>query len=379
MKRCFALLTALCFLLPLGWVRVEAQEFSTSATAAVVYNPDSGEYLYTQNESQTLPMASTTKIMTALITLEQPDLEEVFPVDSQAIHVEGSSMGLTEGATVSLLDLAKGMLSVSGNDAANAAAVRIAGSISQFAELMNQKAAQLGLENTHFVTPSGLHHDDHYTTAADLAKLAAAALDNQLFAQICSSPTVTATVSGQQRTYKNNNKLLSAYPGCIGVKTGFTDEAGRCLVSAARQDGVTLVAVTLRDPNDWADHTQLLNYGFSQVEPVQLTTAGENVTLNVTGGQAAAISAVPGEEIWRGIRPEQLSQVERRIYADPFLYAPVAVGEEVGRVEYYLNGRKLAETTLLAAEGSQQAQFTEEPAQPQSWWEKFLAWLGIGS
>ena len=217
MKRCFALLTALCFLLPLGWVRVEAQELSTSATAAVVYNPDSGEYLYTQNESQQLPMASTTKIMTALITLEQPDLEEVFPVDTQAIHVEGSSMGLTEGATVSLLDLAKGMLSVSGNDAANAAAVRIAGSIPQFAELMNQKAAQLGLENTHFVTPSGLHHDDHYTTAADLAKLAAAALDNQLFAQICSSPTVTATVSGQQRTYKNNNKLLSAYPCCIGV------------------------------------------------------------------------------------------------------------------------------------------------------------------
>ncbi len=130
MKKCFAWLTALCLMLPFGWVTVGAEEFSTSATAAVVYNPDSGEFLYTQNETQTLPMASTTKIMTALITLEQPDLEEVFPVDSQAIHVEGSSMGLTEGATVSLLDLAKGMLSVSGNDAANAAAVRIAGSIS---------------------------------------------------------------------------------------------------------------------------------------------------------------------------------------------------------------------------------------------------------
>ena len=216
------------------------------------------------------------------------------------------------------------------------------------------------------------------TTAADLAKLAAAALDNELFAQICSSPTVTATVSGQQRTYKNNNKLLSAYPGCIGVKTGFTDEAGRCLVSAARQDGVTLVAVTLHDPNDWADHTQLLNEGFSQVEPVQLTTAGENVTLNVTGGQAAAVSAVPGEELWRGITPQQLSQVEQRVYADPFLYAPVAVGEEVGRVEYYLNGRKLAETSLLAAEGTQRAQVTEQPDQPQSWWEKFLSWLGLG-
>ena len=364
-------------MLPFGWVTVEAQEPSTTATAAVVYNPDSGEFLYTQNETQPLPMASTTKIMTTLITLEQPNLEEVFTVDSQAIHVEGSSMGLTEGATVSLLDLAKGMLSVSGNDAANAAAVRIAGSIPQFAELMNQKAAELGLSNTHFVTPSGLHHDDHYTTAADLAKLAAAALDNELFAQICSSTTVTATVSGQQRTYKNNNKLLSAYPGCIGVKTGFTDEAGRCLVSAARQEGVTLIAVTLHDPNDWADHTQLLNYGFSQVEPVQLTTAGENVTLKVTGGQAATISAVPGEEIWRGITPAQLSQVQRRVYAEPFLYAPVAVGDPVGRVEYYLNGRKLGQATLLAAEGTQCAQQTEEPAQPQSWWEKFLSWLGL--
>lgn len=378
MKQCFAWLTALCLVLPLCWVSVQAETPSTSATAAVVYNPDSGEYLYTQNETQTLPMASTTKIMTTLITLEQPNLEEVFTVDSQAIQVEGSSMGLTQGATVSLLDLAKGMLSVSGNDAANAAAVRIAGSITQFAELMNQKAAELGLENTHFVTPSGLHHDDHYTTAADLAKLAAAALDNELFVQICSSPTVTATVSGQQRTYKNNNKLLSAYPGCIGVKTGFTDEAGRCLVSAARQDGVTLIAVTLHDPNDWADHTQLLNYGFSQVEPVQLTTAGENVTLKVTGGEAVSISAVPGEEIWRGITPQQLSQVEKRVYAAPFLYAPVSVGEEVGRIEYYLNGRKLAQAPLLAAEATGRAQFTEEPAQPQSWWEKFLSWLGLG-
>ncbi len=378
MKQCFACLAALCLVLPLCWVPVQAEAPTISATAAVVYNPDSGEYLYTQNETQTLPMASTTKIMTTLITLEQPNLEEVFTVDSQAIQVEGSSMGLTEGATVSLLDLAKGMLSVSGNDAANAAAVRIAGSLPRFAELMNQKAAQLGLENTHFVTPSGLHHDDHYTTAADLAKLAAAALDNELFAQICSSATITATVSGQQRTYQNSNKLLSAYPGCIGVKTGFTDEAGRCLVSAARQDGVTLIAVTLHDPNDWADHTQLLNYGFSQVEPVQLTTAGENVTLKVTGGEAESISAVPGEEIWRGITAQQLSQVEQRVYADPFLYAPVSVGEEVGRIEYYLNGRKLAQAPLLAAEATERAQVAEEPAQPQSWWEKFLSWLGLG-
>lgn len=141
MKQCFACLAALCLVLPLCWVPVQAEAPTTSATAAVVYNPDSGEYLYTQNETQTLPMASTTKIMTTLITLEQPNLEEVFTVDSQAIQVEGSSMGLTEGATVSLLDLAKGMLSVSGNDAANAAAVRIAGSLPRFAELMNQKAA----------------------------------------------------------------------------------------------------------------------------------------------------------------------------------------------------------------------------------------------
>ena len=376
MKKCVAFLTALCFMLPFCWVTVGAQP-STSATAAVVYNPDSGEFLYAQNETQQLPMASTTKIMTALITLEQPNLDEVFTVDSQAIRVEGSSMGLTEGATVSLLDLAKGMLSVSGNDAANAAAVRIAGSLEGFAQLMNQKARELGLSNSHFVTPSGLHHDEHYTTAADLAKLAAAALDNELFAQICSSSTITATVNGQQRTYTNTNKLLSAYPDCIGVKTGFTDEAGRCLVSAARQDGVTLIAVTLHDPNDWADHTELLNYGFSQVEPVQLTTAGENVTLKVTGGNNAAITAVPGEELWRGILPQQLSQVEQRVYADPFLYAPVAVGEEVGRIEYYLNGRKLAQAPLLAAQECQQAQYTEEPPKQESWWDQFLSWLGL--
>lgn len=249
-------------------VRSEPQ---IAARAAVVVEYETGKVLYEKNADLELPMASTTKIMTTLLTLESGDIDEWFTVDSEAIKVEGSSMGLSEGKIVTRRILAYGMMLPSGNDAANAAAVAVAGSIEDFVELMNEKAENFGLTNTHFATPSGLddYTDEHYSTALDMANLTRLALSNEIFREICGTKSICLQFGdGESFWLSNSNKLLSSCDGVIGVKTGFTDKAGRCLVSACERDGVTLICVTLSDPNDWYDHTNLYDYCFQMAGAV---------------------------------------------------------------------------------------------------------------
>ena len=207
----------------------------TSAKAAVLINGDTGEIIYSYNENEKLPMASTTKIMTALILCETADLSEEITVTADMLKVEGSSMGLLAGDRVTYHDLLYGMMLASGNDAANVTAISIAGSVEKFAKMMNRRAEELGLKNTHFVTPSGLDADGHYTTAYDLALLAAFALKNEDFAKAASSKSAVLNYGNPpyRRTLTNHNKLLSSFEGAVGVKTGFTKKSGRCLVSAA--------------------------------------------------------------------------------------------------------------------------------------------------
>ena len=216
------------------------------------------EVFFSQNADEHLPMASTTKIMTTLLCLESGDLDTPFPVDNNAIQVEGSSMGLVKDDIVTKRSLCYGMLLPSGNDAAGATAVKLAGSLSAFADLMNERAAQLGMQNTHFVTPSGLHDEQHYSTAYDMALLGCAAVNEPTLRRTAS--TRTAVIGG--RTLTNHNKLLSRLDGCVGLKTGYTKAAGRTLVSCAEQAGHRLVAVTLRDGDDWNDHEALYRWGF---------------------------------------------------------------------------------------------------------------------
>ena len=236
-----------------------AEQPEVSAVSSVLMEAVTGEVLYEKNAWEPHPMASTTKIMSALLCLESGDLDTEFTVDSQAIQVEGSSMGLVEGDTVTKRALCYGMLLPSGNDAAGAAAVRVAGSIPAFVAQMNERAAALGLTQTHFANPHGLDSGENYSTALDLAHLAQAALQNAQLRAVVS--TKTAVCAG--RTLTNHNKLLWRYDGCIGVKTGYTRHAGRILVSAAERDGRMLIAVTISDPDDWRDHTALLDYGFA--------------------------------------------------------------------------------------------------------------------
>ena len=221
-----------------------------SAQSAVVLHMDSGEILYEKNAREQRAMASTTKIMTALLTLEAAALENPeVEITQEMVLVEGSSMGLRAGDRLTLRDLAAGMLLASGNDAANAAAIAVGGSVEKFVARMNQRAGELDLSDTHFETPSGLDGENHYSTALDMAKLGIAAMSNPDFAEIAGSQSMQVRFLSPEKTvtYQNHNKLLGRYEGCTGVKTGFTKKAGRCLVSAAERDGVRLVAVTLQD------------------------------------------------------------------------------------------------------------------------------------
>lgn len=329
-----------------------------SAQSAVVLTADTGAVLFEKDGHTPRPVASTTKIMTALLALEaaQERGDPLVDITQEMVAVEGSSMGLQAGDSISLTGLAAGMLLASGNDAANAAALYLDGSLESFAARMNQRAAALGMEDTHFVTPSGLDGEDaqglgHLSTAYDMALLARAALEDQAFRQLCSSPSLAVEFAEPVKrvTYTNHNKLLTQYQGCVGVKTGFTKEAGRCLVSAAERDGALLIAVTLNAPNDWQDHTALLDYGFSQVEPYQLAGGDVRLTVPVVGSPVEVMSlrGSNGGEVTLPLG--QGAQVERVVHAPKFLYAPVEAGEQVGEICWYLEGQLLGSAPLTAA------------------------------
>ncbi len=240
--------------------RVSAAEPpSVSAQSAILYDCTASRVLYEKNADKKALIASTTKIMTGLLIAEQCDLDEDVSIPEEAVGVEGSSLYLKNGEVLSVGDLLYGLMLQSGNDAAVALAIHCGGSVEAFVSMMNEKADELHLSGAHFANPNGLDDEGNYATARDLALLTQYALENETFAEVVS--TKTATLGGN-RAVTNHNKLLWRYDGCIGVKTGFTRAAGRILVSAAERDGRRLVAVTIGAPDDWNDHTKLLDYGF---------------------------------------------------------------------------------------------------------------------
>lgn len=351
-------------------VKAQALPESISAASAVLIEAETGTVLYEKNAYEQRAMASTTKIMTALLTIEAGDLDSDFTVDRCAIMVEGTSMGLREGDIVSRRDLLYGILLPSGNDAANAAAVSVSGSIGAFVELMNSKAAELGLQNTHFVTPSGLDANGHYTTAYDLALLTSYAMKNEVFAGIvcCRSAEVEFGNPPYKRTLYNSNKMLKRYEGAVGVKTGFTDNARRCLVSAAERGGVTLIAVTLNAGDDWNDHTKMLDYGFTQVNRYSLETACSS-RVDIAGtGRSVGVTA---ENAQLSLMPSQREKVTRRVILPRLVYGAVEQGQQLGRLEYLLDGRVVLCVPLLADES------VEAESGELSLIQKLLAEFGI--
>lgn len=247
-------------------VASSAGALSLSAKSAALYDPSTKSFLYTKNADTRLPMASTTKIMTALVAIERCPLEKEVLVADEAIGTEGSSLYLKKGEALTMGDLLMGLMLRSANDAAAAIAYEISGGIEAFSELMNEKASALGLVDTHFTNPHGLDDEDHYTTAKELALLSAAALENDTFRDIVSTKKcIIKNADGEARLLINHNKMLGSYEGSIGVKTGFTKRSGRSLVSAAERGNVRLITVTINAPDDWRDHKTMLDYGFSVI------------------------------------------------------------------------------------------------------------------
>ncbi|MCC8070086.1 MAG: D-alanyl-D-alanine carboxypeptidase [Ruminococcus sp.] len=339
-----------CILTVISINDLQVNALDVSAKACIMIEAVTGNIIYEKNSHDELPMASTTKIMTTILSLESGDLDTQFTVDSDAIKVEGSSMGLVEGDIVTKRALCYGMMLPSGNDSANATAIKLAGSFENFATMMNDKAKEIGMEDTLFVTPSGLDEGGHHSTAYDMALLTRYALKNSDFREICGSATAQVNFGNPpyDRWLKNSNKLLNMYEGVIGVKTGFTDDAGRCLVSACERNGVTLIVVTLNAPNDWEDHMSLYDYGFSQVSMQSPTN--ENFSVNVVGGKKDTISLERSTEIQLPNVTGYTADYKTKVYLNGFEYAPIEAGETLGYVEYSLDGEVVATSDLVSSE-----------------------------
>lgn len=346
---------------------------SVSAVSAILIEADTGTVLFSKNEKEHRQIASTTKIMTALLTLEAGEPDKDFQVDSTAIKVEGTSMGLRESDTVTRRALCYGMLLPSGNDAANAAAVNISGSKSEFANLMNKRAKEIGMADTNFVTPSGLDADGQYSCAYDLAMLAREAMNNKDFAEICALSKAKVSFGNpvSERWLVNSNKLLTSYDGCIGVKTGFTDSARRTLVSCAERDGVKLIAVTLNAPDDWSDHTKMLDYGFEKVKLCEMKYDTSSLSVSVIGSDKETVG-VKCDSTELPLCDEQKDKVTVKIYMPKFVYAGILAGDKIGEICYELDGVVIATTELTAAESCIQ---TEQKTDIFTMIYKFIAGL----
>ena len=337
-------------ILSLSVIRVSAFDpGSVSAECAVVMNVHTGEVIFAKNEHQKQSMASTTKIMTSLLAIESGELQSEIVVSEHMLGVEGTSMGLLAGDSVSLDELVYGMMLSSGNDAAEVAAIHIGGNIENFSILMNQKAQQIGMLNTNFVTPSGLDDENHYSTAYDMALLGSYAVKNPKFASVCSLKKATVSYGNPPylRTLYNHNKLLDYYDFALGIKTGFTKKSGRCLVSYAVKDNAELIAVTLNAPDDWNDHIRMFDYAFGTLVSGNCTP-DIHKNIKVVGGKKDSVS-ISAEPCKYSVSDENI-EVTTKVYIEQFIYAPVKKDMVVGKCEYYIQGKLFKVVPILTCE-----------------------------
>lgn len=343
----FAAVLTAALLLPLYALSAVA-DTTVSARHAALYEPVTDTFLYEKNGDDRAPMASTTKVMTALVVLEQANLDETVSIPPEACGIEGSSIYMKPGERMTVRDLLYALLLQSANDAAAALAITVSGSIEAFARQMNERASALGLVNTHFVNPHGLDDPEHFTSAKDLARIAAASMEIPEFRDMVGTVKYTIPIGndGSTRVLFNHNRLLRLYGDAVGIKTGFTKKSGRCLVGAACRDGMTLISVTLDAPNDWNDHIRLFDYGFSRMEnrllcPVRAFTY-ELPLIDGTGSQICV-----NAEKARGILPKDAEMPELRINLPHFLVTHQKPGAVVGSIQYYYKGKMISDVPLI--------------------------------
>ena len=352
--------TAAALLAAVLFLPIEAD--AVSAQKAYVLDAVSGRVLYEKNATERSLIASTTKIMTALIVCERCNVLDRMRIPKEAVGIEGSSMYLQEGEVLTLQELLYGLMLSSGNDAAVALAIYCGGTVEGFAELMNDKARNLGLTGTHFENPNGLDSPGHYSTAKDLAKLAAYAMENPIFYKTVS----TKNVKAGERYLTNHNKLLWRVEGADGVKTGFTKAAGRILVSSATREGRRLIAVTIDDPDDWDDHAALLEEGFSRYTVQRVVTTGEYVdTIEVVGGENHKVQVLAAENFDYALAPDERPQLA--LPGPGFVYAPAVEGADAGYAYVLIEGKAVGKVPVVYGATIEQA-----PTEERSFWQKLL-------
>jgi len=335
---------------------------AVSARRAYVLDAVSGRVLFERNANEQSLIASTTKIMTALIVCEQCNVLDRMRIPKEAVGIEGSSMYLQEGEILTLQELLYGLMLSSGNDAAVALAIYCGGTVEGFAELMNDKARILGMRGTHFENPNGLDAPGHYSTARDLAVLAAYAMENPIFAKTVSAKSVKVG----ERYLTNHNKLLWRLEGADGVKTGYTQAAGRILVSSAKREGRRLIAVTIDAPDDWNDHSHLLEEGFSRYSVQRIVSAGDCVDiLDVVGGESHKIEVLAAEDFDYALAPEERPQLA--LPGPGFVYAPAVEGAEAGHAYVLIEGNAVGKIPVVYGQTIEMEQEEEK-----SFWEKLL-------
>ncbi len=338
-----------------------------SAQKAILVDAQTGRVLYEKDADSRSLIASTTKIMTALVVCEQCNVLDRVKIPKEAVGIEGSSMYLQAGEVLTVQELLYGLMLHSGNDAAVALAIYCAGTVELFAQRMNDKASQLGLTGTHFENPNGLDSPGHYSTARDLATLTAYAMKNPIFAQTVG----TKTVRVGDRNLQNHNKLLWRVEGADGVKTGYTQASGRILVSTAIREGRRLICVTINDGNDWEDHAALLEEGFARYEMRQIVTEGECLgTVQIFSGEALQVQLLAAEgfsfPLAQGEQPSLL------LSGPGFTYAPVVQGEAAGYAYICVGQDTVGKVPLVYSQ-------TVEQQKPEKKRHFFDGWFGGGA
>ncbi|MBR5156538.1 MAG: D-alanyl-D-alanine carboxypeptidase [Clostridia bacterium] len=328
------------------------EALGVSASYACVMDSLTGRVLYEKNAYKRHSMASTTKIMTALVALENGNPDDVVTVSANAAGTEGSSIYLKTNEKIKLIDLLYGLMLASGNDAAIAIAEHIGGSVDDFSKMMNDKAAEIGAKDTQFKNPNGLDEEGHYTTAYDLALITRAALKNKDFSEIVK--TKKKTISNGEESYgralSNHNKLLNLYQGCDGVKTGFTKKTGRCLVSAATRNNFQVIAVTLNAPDDWNDHTNMLNYAFNNYSARPLVLKDMVIkTVPVENGDTDTVKLLANDVFYLTMEDKEgLNKVKLEYDVPKSIPAPVMKGTVLGKLKIFYEGVMVKEIELGA-------------------------------
>ncbi len=372
MKKAFCLIFCL-LIIPFNALGFSAERYC-------VIDKDTGRIFLSSRENEKAGMASTTKIMTALVALENSSPDEIVTVSKKASYTEGSSLYLKEGETIKMIDLVYGLMLNSGNDAAVAIAEHISGNEEDFALLMTETAHKIGAKNTNFINPNGLSDENHYTTAYDLALITAEALKNKDFAEIVKTKSRTCNTVNTNRTlyFTNHNRLLNSLEGCTGVKTGFTKATGRCLVSSVEKNGFGAICVTLNAPDDWNDHKQMFDFVFDNFSKTNIIKKGSVVKSYQTEAKenGGVLDLVIEDDVDIVTKPTDKVFMDITSLPDK-ISLPVKKGDSLGDAQFFLNDQLVMTKKLVSWQNLNKPEISDEETLGKRFFEIFKIWVGI--